>query len=220
MTEQIGDQISAFIDDELSENEGAFLVRRLDSDPGARGRAFRYMTIGCALRGELLSPDPAVLRRRIANVLAGGTVPPLARPKPRVAARFVRPLLGVGVAASVAVAALGAVRILNGPESGAALLDSGPQQMITQWREPTSYTVPQDPNIRNADVGVAQAMPTSLLMQHAATTSHLNRFGVYSIIAGAAEAESAGAAQADVASGAGGKAESANASFGPLPSRE
>jgi hypothetical protein len=36
MTEQINDQISAFIDDELSADESALLVRRFERDPDAR----------------------------------------------------------------------------------------------------------------------------------------------------------------------------------------
>ena len=49
MTEQISDQISAFIDDELSEQECAFLVRRFEHDTEARGQAVRYTMIGSAL---------------------------------------------------------------------------------------------------------------------------------------------------------------------------
>ena len=39
MTEQISDQISAFIDDELSDEESAFLLRRFERDADARNRA-------------------------------------------------------------------------------------------------------------------------------------------------------------------------------------
>src|SRR5690606_37894149 len=152
MTDQIGDQISAFIDDELSEDEGAFLVRRMDCDAAARGRAFRYMTIGCALRGELLEPDPAILRRRIQRVLAGGTVPPLARTKRQAVPRYMRPLLGVGVAASVALVSLGVVRYWNEASSD-DLRPTATQATVAnvgQWNEPPSYTVPQDTNVREA----------------------------------------------------------------------
>lgn len=193
MTEQISDQISAFIDDELSENEGAFLVRRMDCDPAARGRAFRYMTIGCALRGELLAPDHAILRRRVQRVLAGGSVPPLARPKRQSAPRFVKPLLGLGVAASVAVVALGVVRYLN---DGSAEVTSPAQAQTLvadggrQWNEPQSYTVPQDPNIRDAAAVGVRAVPTSLLLQHGEYASGLSRLNMYSSIV-AAEPEAA-----------------------------
>ena len=71
MTEQINDQISAFIDDELSADESAMLVRRFERDPEARGRALRYTMIGDALRGQLLEPHPSILRRRVAASLSG-----------------------------------------------------------------------------------------------------------------------------------------------------
>ena len=53
MTESIQDQVSAFIDDELSAEECAFFVRRLERDPEARRQLIRYTTMGAVLRGEL-----------------------------------------------------------------------------------------------------------------------------------------------------------------------
>ena len=79
MTEQINDQTSAFIDDELPDQESAFLLRRFERDPIARDQAVRYTMIGCALRDELLGPDPAIFRRRVAIALsrcAGAGGPP------------------------------------------------------------------------------------------------------------------------------------------------
>ena len=79
MTDRIHDQISAFIDNELSEDESALLVRRFERDPEARARAMRYTLIGASLRGELLEPHPSVLRQRIAAQFAdapGGTDTP------------------------------------------------------------------------------------------------------------------------------------------------
>jgi negative regulator of sigma E activity len=58
MTDQINDQISAFIDNELSADESALLVRRFERDPDSRKRAMRYTLIGASLRGELLEPHP------------------------------------------------------------------------------------------------------------------------------------------------------------------
>jgi len=186
MTDQIGDQISAFIDDELSEDEGAFLVRRMDCDAGVRGRAFRYMTIGCALRGELLDPDPAILRRRIQRVLAGETVPPLARAKRQAGPRFLKPLAGFGVAASVTIAALGVVRYLNDDTSGASSpAMSQPAIASTTMNEPPSYTVPQYSNVRDAAVVNVRAVPTSLLLQHGEYASGLSRLYMYSSIVAA-----------------------------------
>src|SRR5688572_18690297 len=114
MTDQISDQISAFIDNELSEDESALLVRRFERDGDARARAMRYTLIGASLRGELLEPHPSVLRQRIAAALSGGiTTPSMPKARERWTDRWARPLLGVGIAATVAVVAIGTLRSLN-----------------------------------------------------------------------------------------------------------
>jgi len=102
MTEQISDQISAFIDDELSDEESAFLLRRFERDTDARSRAARYTMIGAALRDELVGSDPEILRRRIAAALTGTAPAAQQRSTPRVQWRYLRPAFGVGIAAGTA----------------------------------------------------------------------------------------------------------------------
>jgi negative regulator of sigma E activity len=118
MSEQIHDQVSAFIDDELSAEECAFLVRRFERDPESRNKLVRYSLIGSALRGELLQPDPDMLRRRIQDALNGSPSaikPAASAPQPRAAAnaRWASPAVGLGLAASVAVAALFTLKAMN-----------------------------------------------------------------------------------------------------------
>src|SRR5215470_14829468 len=129
MTEQISDQISAFIDDELSDEESAFLLRRFERDADARSRAARYTMIGAALRDELLGPDHSILRRRIAVALTGTVPSAQQRPAPRLQWRYLRPAFGVGIAATVAVAAIVGLRAVNVSRlgaPGAASTVSGP----------------------------------------------------------------------------------------------
>ena len=110
MTDSPDIQISAFADGELARDESEFLVRRLSRDADARCKTVRYATIGAALRGELIGPDPDVLRRRINASLEGVHVPEHAHASvPNPLRRFLRPAAGVGIAASVAIAALLAV---------------------------------------------------------------------------------------------------------------
>src|SRR5262245_21427402 len=115
MTDQINDQISAFIDNELSADESSLLVRRFERDGEARARAMRYTLIGASLRGELLEPHPSVLRQRIAAALSGATsiAPAAPKARDRWMDRWARPMLGVGIAATVAVVAIGTLRSLN-----------------------------------------------------------------------------------------------------------
>ncbi|HEX6997080.1 MAG TPA: sigma-E factor negative regulatory protein [Gammaproteobacteria bacterium] len=187
MTEPVHDQLSAFIDDELSEEESAFLVRRLERDPAARDRLIRYSIIGAALRGELLQPDPLFLRRRIQAALDGAPkavfpAPPAAR-TPRLArlrgGGIARPLAGVGIAATVAAAAIGLLRY--GGDDAADGTPAAPAHTLTasQWREPESYVVPA----QEAAPRERRELPirlTNYLVQHGQYASHLNRTAVHS----------------------------------------
>jgi negative regulator of sigma E activity len=186
MTEPVQDQISAFLDDELSEEETAFLVRRFERDPEVRSQLVRYATIGAALRGELTRPEPNIVRRRVAAVLRGAPAEPLRTApargwKPGV----VRPLVRVGIAAAVAVAAVIALRSVNDLRPGpAGSLGVGPVQ-ARQWTEPPSYVVPQDA-VESGPV-TAPIRLTNYLMHHGEYASRLSRTSVHSNVVGASD---------------------------------
>jgi negative regulator of sigma E activity len=192
MTDQINDQISAFIDDELSAEESALLVRRFERDPEARARALRYTLIGSALRGELLEPHPSVLRQRVAAGL-NGTAP--AVPKRRAATASVsRPLAGFGIAATVALVAIGSLRFLNGVpvESGVpALADVVVPLPARQSSDDPSYVVPRD--VAEPRVAAPPIRLTNYLMHHGVYASSLTRTTVNSNVVGAASAETVAA---------------------------
>lgn len=182
MTEQINDQISAFIDNELSADESALLVRRFERDAEARARAMRYTLIGASLRGELLEPHPSVLRQRVAAAL-WGAVPSAARPRERWGERLARPLLGVGIAATVAVVAIGALRSLN----EAALAPGAAPQLAPQLQvrdsAAQSYVVPTNTDQSRV---AAPIRLTNYLMHHGEFASGLTRTSVNSNVVGAA----------------------------------
>jgi negative regulator of sigma E activity len=183
MTDQINDQISAFIDNELSADESALLVRRFERDTDARARAMRYTLIGASLRGELLEPHPSVLRQRVAAALSGAP-PTTLRARESWTQRLARPLLGVGIAATVAVVAIGALRSLNEPSlgsGGASTLAATPIEVRDAAVAP-SYVVPRD-----TDQSRTTATPrlTNYLMHHGAFASGLTRTSVNSNVVGA-----------------------------------
>jgi len=190
MTEQISDQISAFIDDELSDEESAFLLRRFERDAEARNRAARYTMIGAALRNELVGPDHSILRRRIAVALTGAAPSVQQRPAARLQWRYFRPAVGVGIAATVAVAAILGLRGMNvgrvGAPSGAATLNAPLQ---TRAAEPApSYVVPRD--VSDAPVTpvlAPQVRLTNYVMHHSEYASRLYRTSVHSNVVGAGE---------------------------------
>jgi negative regulator of sigma E activity len=184
MTDQINDQISAFIDNELSADESSLLVRRFERDSEARARALRYTLIGASLRGELLEPHPSVLRQRVAAALSGSIAPSPSRARESLLDRWSRPLLGVGIAATVAVVAIGTLRSLNEaslPPGNAPSLAAVPLQVRDPVAAP-SYVVP----------AATEALPTvaprltNYLMHHGWVASGLTRTSVNSTVVGAA----------------------------------
>jgi sigma-E factor negative regulatory protein RseA len=181
MTEQINDQISAFIDDELSAEESGLLVRRFERDPNARAQALRYTMIGAALRGEVLEPHSSVLRRRIAAAL-DGAVPAAERRAPRWSARYARPLLGFGIAAAVAVAAIGTLRLVN--EAGVAPSGAAGGAILARDQVVApSYVVPQDAT--PAGPVTSPIRLTNYLIHHSEYASGLGRASVSSNVVGA-----------------------------------
>jgi negative regulator of sigma E activity len=182
MTDQINDQISAFIDNELSADESALLVRRFERDPEARARAMRYTLIGAAMRGELLDPHPTVLRQRVAAALAGAA-PSTARARGRWQQRLARPLLGLAIAATVAVVAIGTLRSINEAALAPNDLVAGgaPVQPVVAT---DNYTVPQ--GVDEARIVTPPTLLTNYLMVHGQYASGLTRTTVNSNVVGAA----------------------------------
>lgn len=184
MTESPDVQISAFADGELSRDECEFLVRRLGRDVEARRKTLRYATVGAALRGELIGPDPDVLRRRISAALEGVHVPEHARTRaPSPLRRFVRPAAGVGIAASVAMAALLAVS--TGPSID-PVSDMPPVAIV----ETVPAMVPVETELLPSFIVPVSAMSqtsirfTDYLVQHNRFTPAIRRASISSSVVG------------------------------------
>ncbi len=185
MSEEIHDQVSAFMDDELSTEECAFLVRRLERDPGARTKLVRYSLIGSTMRRDLLVGDPDMLRRRIHEAL-NGTAPalkPAVAVKPTWRRRIAAPAVGVGVAATVALASLLVVRNVNQNAEPAGSARSAP--LLSADTSP-SYVVPQDAQSNGGTVQ-APIRLTNYLVYHGEYTSLLDRTAVHSTLIGASD---------------------------------
>lgn len=99
------EQLSAFLDNELDTGEAELLVRRLSDDFDLRGTALRYGLMGDAIRDEILPGDPRALPGQVAAAIARE---PAAKGGASMA-RFVRPVAGAAVAASVAALAIFAI---------------------------------------------------------------------------------------------------------------
>lgn len=105
MNDEFREQLSALVDDELTRNESAFLVRRLTGDAAAVDQLGRYFLISDALRGQLPDTPPLGLSERVSAALRDE--PPLTAPRIGLGRRFAKPLAGAGIAASVAMLAVG-----------------------------------------------------------------------------------------------------------------
>jgi negative regulator of sigma E activity len=190
MSEEIHDQVSAFLDDELSGEECAFLVRRFERDPDARNKLIRYSLIGSTLRRELVQPDPDMLRRRLNEALNGASPPALKPPvaaatKPRWQRRYAAPLTGVGIAAAVALAALLVVRAVN--ETGGVGPGSNPAGQPLSADNAPSYVVPPQEAPQPGSAVQAPIRLTNYLVHHGEYASLLSRTSVHSNVVGALE---------------------------------
>src|ERR1700761_9089588 len=102
MSEQIREQVSAFLDGELPNSETELLLKRLTRDPELRDSFGRYALIGEAMRGD----HPTILTRgfaaRVNAAIDGEELPVSAPPVTERSARWWRPFAGAAMVASVA----------------------------------------------------------------------------------------------------------------------
>lgn len=126
MTDQINSQLSAFVDDALTDEESQLLVRRLCRDKALRQTLSRYALIGEIIRGDTDIRAPADFSRAVMMKVEGNDSKPAASPGPR-RAPLNRP--AVALAASVAIAAIVLVSYPRKVESPAG--DPAPQVATT-----------------------------------------------------------------------------------------
>ena len=164
MNDGIKMQISAFVDGELPQNEAELLLRRLCQDAELRQQAAEYLAMGRVIRGERYIAGMSTLRERVSASLDDTSlqeefdVADTARP------RFGRPLAGVAIAATVALAALlGLQQMTDVQELDAAVPGDAVADSIDG-----GYTVP----------GEEDELLRDYYLRHSATSSY---FGANSI---------------------------------------
>lgn len=138
MNEAIRMQISAYVDGELPDSEAELLLRRMSQDAELRREAAEFLELGRVLRNEASVPGIARLRERVAAALddkaVGGDVPSAEAPS----GRSLRPLVGVAVAASVALVALIGLQFTQGVGQ-----DEVTESTVADVEAEPGYTVPQ-----------------------------------------------------------------------------
>lgn len=164
MNDSIKMQISAFVDGELPQNEAELLLRRLCQDHDLRQQAAEYLSMGRAMRGERQFTGMAMLRERISATLDDKSLQVefdiAATKRPR----YLRPLAGVAIAGTVALAALlGLQQMTAIPDADTAARDEAVAVTVDD-----SYTVPDQDDDQLRDY----------YLRHNATSSY---FGANSI---------------------------------------
>jgi sigma-E factor negative regulatory protein RseA len=218
MSEQIREQVSAFLDGELPNSESELLLKRLTRDPELRESFGRYALIGESLRGgthaRLSQGFPGRVNRAIdGEPLVAGPAAVRGR-----SAVWWRPFAGAAVAAGVAAIAVVALQqraIAPTLRAGlpvtavpnAATLPSGGSTPYTRVavnqgagppREALSYTVPA--TVPDAPAALPAARLTNYVFAHSKYSSVLGQNDVLNdLLSGE---EDAGAAAAAAASNA------------------
>src|SRR5580704_6120381 len=110
MSEQIREQVSAFLDGELPDTETELLLKRLTRDGELRESFGRYALIGEAIRGTSRGYLTRGFAGRINFAIDGEPVTPIGQVERARAPRWWRPFAGVAVAAGVAAVAIVALQ--------------------------------------------------------------------------------------------------------------
>jgi len=179
MAEQIKEQVTVFIDDELSSEECEFFVRRLQRDVESRNQYIRYQLIGAAIRGEHV-PAEDDLRARVSDAL--GKKPQSVALEPAQASRGAwRWVAGGSIAAGVAAIALLGLRLGN----EAVLPGLRTADVELERVEPPSYVVPLQVPQPQITAPAIQLTSLQYLMHHGQHASTLSRSLVHSnVVAG------------------------------------
>lgn len=147
MNDAIKMQISAFVDGELPENEAQLLLRRMSQDKLLRQQAAEYLAVGRILRGERGIAGMASLRERIAAAIDDSSAAEDPDVADTEAPRYMRPLLGLAIAATVALVGILGLQQTIGMRGSEPVAETAG---LTTTQVDYGYTVPdpQDEQLR------------------------------------------------------------------------
>lgn len=190
MSEQIREQVSAFLDGELPNSEAELLLKRLTRDAELLECFGRYALVGEAIRGGSHSLVTRGFTGRVNLAIGGEPIPANGQIAQARVARWWRPLAGVAVAAGVAAVAVvalqqraaapgwrtGPVVTAQSPAlpQAAFLAQSGAAMQAP--REAISYTVPA--MTAAAASVMSPARLTNYVFAHSRYSSGLDQRGV------------------------------------------
>jgi sigma-E factor negative regulatory protein RseA len=174
MSEQIREQVSAFLDGELPGSETELLLKRLTRDADLREDFGRYALIGEALRGSPHGHLTKGFAARVNRAIDGEPKEASAGAvRERRTPRWWRPLAGVAVAAGVAAVAVGGLQQRAYSPTVKAVVP-----VVAQNREARSYTVPA--TVAEAPTALPAARLTNYVFAHSKYSSLLGQRNVLS----------------------------------------
>jgi sigma-E factor negative regulatory protein RseA len=216
MSEQIREQVSAFLDGELPNSETELLLKRLTRDPELRESFGRYALIGESLRGGTHARLSKGFPGRVNRAIDGEPLvvhPETVRSRSTV---WWRPFAGAAVAAGVAAIAVVALQQRAVAPTVRAALPATVQNGAAPYarvvlnggaatpREALSYTVPA--TVPDAPAALPAARLTNYVFAHSKYSSVLGQNDVLNDLLSEAEPEDAAAAAAAAAAGSNGRA--------------
>jgi sigma-E factor negative regulatory protein RseA len=197
MSEQIREQVSAFLDGELPGSETELLLKRLMRDAELRESFGRYALIGESLRVTTRVPLSRGFAGRVNCAINGEPAVANLQPVRARSPRWWRPIAGAAVAAGVAAVAVVALQQRAVSPAVHAILPVASRSLTAQNikaaapREAISYTVPAA--LPDAPAVMPAARLTNYVFAHSRYSSVLGQSNVLSsLLADADEQQPAG----------------------------
>lgn len=143
MHDDLKEQLSAAVDGELTNDEARFLARRLNNDPESLAQLARYYDVGTAIRREYV-PGADQLVARVTAALAEE---PAHQARPAYWRRWLQPVGGAAIAASVALALVMAWPMVSGVSEQATPIAESTSSSVQPG---TGYFSPRDDRLQLA----------------------------------------------------------------------
>ena len=121
-------QLSAYVDGELPQNEAELLLRRMSQDVELRQEVAEYLAIGRVMRGEAGVAGTDSIRDRVMAAIDDTAGAAGVAVDNETATRAIKPLVGVAIVATVALAAIFGLQQTTGVDD-VVPLDSGQHQV-------------------------------------------------------------------------------------------
>ncbi len=179
MSEQIREQVSAFLDGELPNSETELLLKRLTRDGELREAFGRYALVGEAIRGNAHVFLTKGFADRVNRAIDGEPIPAGGLAQRASAQRWWRPFAGAAVAAGVAAVAVVALQqraVAPTLHAGMPAVARNAAAPAAVPREAISYTVPAA--AAAAPSAMAPARLTNYVFAHSKYSSGLDQRGV------------------------------------------